>query len=150
MSSWLTGARWLAAPPRLSLCAGGPASAQPSRSDAGHSAMGIERGLPDTALLRPRRRLSSMRAACSIWLSMSGRPGLEVETVADDVGEDLARLSGLQFQIEFDGGLNALVTEKATNKLVFAGAVLEDQSACRMAELLHGDAQSGRLLNPVD
>src|ERR1035437_6848777 len=112
MSSWLTGARWLAAPPRLSLCAGRHASAQPSRSDAGHSAMGIERGLPDTALLRPRRRLSSMRAACSIWMSMSGRPGLEVETVADDVGEDLARLSGLQFQIEFDGGLNALVTER--------------------------------------
>lgn len=40
--------------------------------------------------------------------------------------------------------------QKAPNKFVFAGTVLEDQRACCMAELMHGDTQSGRLLNPVD
>ena len=55
-----------------------------------------------------------------------------------------------RFQIELDGGLDALVTQDAPHQFVFAGPVLEDQSARRMAELMHGDAQSGRLLNPVD
>ena len=55
-----------------------------------------------------------------------------------------------RLQIELDGGLDALVTENAPHEFVFAGTVLEDQRARRMAELMHGDAQSGRLLNPVD
>ena len=77
---------------------------------------------------------------------MSHRVGREVQALADDVGEDLARLRRLQAAIEVDGGLDALVTQNAPHEFIFAGAVLEDQSARRMAELMHGDAQSGRLL----
>ena len=75
---------------------------------------------------------------------------LEVQLLANDVGEDLARLRGLQAAIEVDGRLDALVTENAPYEFVFAGSVLEDERARRMAELMHGDAQSGRLLNPLD
>jgi hypothetical protein len=35
---------------------------------------------------------------------------LEVQAMADDVGEDLASLRGLQVAIEVDGRLDALVT----------------------------------------
>ena len=55
-----------------------------------------------------------------------------------------------RLQIEFLGRLDALVTENAPNKFVFAGPVLEDQSTRRMAELMHGNAQPGRLLNSLD
>jgi len=59
---------------------------------------------------------------------MSCRIALEVQAVADDVSEDLARLRGLQVQIEFDGGLDVLVTQSASYEFIFAGPVLEDQS----------------------
>src|SRR5215470_1160577 len=81
---------------------------------------------------------------------MSRRSGPEVEPLADDVGEYLARLRRLQAQIEVLGCLGALVTQNAPYKFIFAGPVLEDQSARRMAELMHGNAQSGRLLNSLD
>jgi hypothetical protein len=41
---------------------------------------------------------------------MSRRIGLEVQALADDVGEDLARLRRLQAAIELGGRLDALVT----------------------------------------
>jgi len=81
---------------------------------------------------------------------MSRRSGAEVQALADDIGEYLARLRRLQAQIEVLGGLGALVTENAPYELVFAGPVLKDQSARRMAELMHGNAQSGPLLNTLD
>src|SRR3984893_16511697 len=81
---------------------------------------------------------------------MSPRSGAEVQALADDVGEYLARLRRLQAQIEVLGRLGALVTENAPYELVFAGPVLEDQSARRMAELMHGNTQSSPLLNQFD
>jgi hypothetical protein len=56
---------------------------------------------------------------------------VEVHTLAHDVGEDLARLCGLEVQVEVHGGLDALVTQNSPHKFVFAGAVLEDESARR-------------------
>jgi hypothetical protein len=81
---------------------------------------------------------------------MSRRIGPEVHAVADDVGEDLARLRGLQGQIETDSGLDALVAENTPHEFVLAGTVFEDQSAGRMSELMHGHAKASGFLNPVD
>jgi hypothetical protein len=41
---------------------------------------------------------------------MSHRGGREVQALADDVGEDFARLRRLQAAIEVNGRLDALVT----------------------------------------
>jgi hypothetical protein len=81
---------------------------------------------------------------------MSGRFRPEVQALANDVGEYLARLRRLQAQIEVDGCLDAPVAENAPYKFIFPGPVPEDQGARRMAELMHGDAQSSRLLNLLD
>ncbi len=42
------------------------------------------------------------------------------------------------------------MAQDAPDEFVFTGTVLEDQSARRMPELVHGDAQSGGLLDSVD
>ena len=64
---------------------------------------------------------------------------VEVQFVTNDIGEDLARLSGFQCQVETGSGLNALVAKNAPDEFVLAGTVLEDKGACRMPELVHGD-----------
>ena len=55
---------------------------------------------------------------------MSRHLALEIQPLQDDVGEDFARMRGFEAAIEVDGRLDALVTQNAPYKLVFAGAVL--------------------------
>jgi hypothetical protein len=53
---------------------------------------------------------------------MSVDSRIEVQVLADDVGIDVARLRGLQAQVEVLGCLNAFVAENAPDKFLQAGA----------------------------
>jgi hypothetical protein len=66
-----------------------------------------------------------------------------------DLAEDLARLNGLQADIGIDRGLNAAVTENASDEFVLAGPALEDESRGGMPELVHGHAHSSRLVDAL-
>ena len=70
--------------------------------------------------------------------------------LTNDVGKDLARLCGLQAQVELLRRLDAFVTENTPDQFVFSGHMLEDQRTSSVPELMNGNAQSRRLLNLVD
>ena len=81
---------------------------------------------------------------------MSRLRPIRIQLVADNIGEYFAGLGRLKAKIEFLGGLDALVTQNTPNQFVVAGKVLEYQCAGCVAKLMNGDAQTCRILNPVD
>jgi hypothetical protein len=64
-----------------------------------------------------------------------------------DLAEDLARLNILQADIGIDRRLHVAVTENAPDELVLARPTLEDDSRRGMPKLMHGDADTSRLMD---
>src|SRR5262249_12723577 len=67
----------------------------------------------------------------------------------DDLAEDFARMDIFQPDIGVDCCLHVAVTKKSSDELVLARPGLENESACRVPELMHCHAQPSRLINPL-
>ena len=93
-------------------------------------------------------RLSAAENARKAMLQrFKEKPG--ADDPADDLPELLGGLSGLEADIKVDRGLEVAMTQDPANIFVVAGLGPEDQSCCRVPELMHGDAQAGCLLDAL-
>src|SRR5262245_66206701 len=67
----------------------------------------------------------------------------------DDPAEDFARVDIFQPDIGVDGGLHVAAAKKSSDELVLARPGLENESACRVPELMHRHTQPGRPVTPL-
>src|SRR5262249_42586760 len=74
---------------------------------------------------------------------------LVIHVPHDEFAEDLAGADVLLPDVGVDCCLHVAMAEKLSDELVLAGAGLENESACGVAELMYCHPQPGRLINPL-
>jgi hypothetical protein len=74
---------------------------------------------------------------------------IEPQMFSDDFSELSTCLDGLKTAVEIDCGPYIAVTKQPSNRFVIAGMMFQVDGWRGMPELVDGDPQSGRLLDPV-
>jgi hypothetical protein len=72
-----------------------------------------------------------------------------IEVLHNDFSVDLAGLDHVEADVTIDRGLNAAVTEKLPNQLVFTGAAFENEGSGSMPELMRRHSHAGVFPNSL-
>src|SRR6266705_1967620 len=80
-------------------------------------------------------------AFCLAYVSLPSH-GLECQMFPDDLTKKPRRMNGLEAAVKIDRRSDAAVPQYLTNRLVFAGSILQEDGRRGVPELMDRDAQT--------